>query len=52
MFDDFETQVQIDEIIPEEYEDWLESIHSQEDESWFERFCEEYAAERFEDIFA
>ena len=23
MFDDFTTQIQIDEIIPEEYEDWL-----------------------------
>lgn len=23
MFDDFDTQVQIEEIIPEEYEDWL-----------------------------
>ena len=23
MFDDFETQVQVEEIIPEEYEDWL-----------------------------
>lgn len=23
MFGDFETQIQIDEIIPEEYEDWL-----------------------------
>lgn len=28
MFDDFDTQIQIDEIIPEEYEDWL-------------RYCEE-----------
>ena len=23
MFDDFESQIQIEEIIPEEYEDWL-----------------------------
>ena len=23
MFDDFDTQIQSDEIIPEEYEDWL-----------------------------
>lgn len=23
MFDDFDTQIQVDEIIPEEYEDWL-----------------------------
>ena len=23
MFDDFDTQIQIEEIIPEEYEDWL-----------------------------
>lgn len=25
-FDDFDTQIQSDEIIPEEYEDWLQSI--------------------------
>ena len=23
MFDDFDTQTQVEEIIPEEYEDWL-----------------------------
>ena len=23
MFDDFDTQIQSDEIIPDEYEDWL-----------------------------
>jgi len=23
MFDDFDTEIQSDEIIPEEYEDWL-----------------------------
>lgn len=26
MFDDFDVQIQSDEIIPEEYEDWLQSI--------------------------
>ena len=25
-FDDFDTQIQSDEIIPEEYEDWLQGI--------------------------
>lgn len=25
-FDDFDTQVQSDEIIPEEYDDWLQSV--------------------------
>ena len=29
-FDDFDTQVQSDEIIPEEYEDWLRWVYSQE----------------------
>ena len=23
MFDDFDTQIQVDEISPEEYEDWI-----------------------------
>ena len=23
MFDDFDTQIQVEEIVPEEYEDWL-----------------------------
>ena len=32
MFDDFETQVQIDEIIPEEYEDWIRFCESEQDE--------------------
>jgi hypothetical protein len=26
MFDDFDVQIQSDEIIPEEYDDWLKSI--------------------------
>ena len=26
MFDDFDVQIQSDEIIPEEYDDWLQSI--------------------------
>ena len=34
MFDDFETQIQIEEIIPEEYEDWLESLRRQEVNDW------------------
>jgi hypothetical protein len=29
MFDDFDTQQQSDEIIPEEYEDWLRWVYSQ-----------------------
>lgn len=49
MFDDFETQIQIDEIIPEEYEDWLESIRKEEHDEWFRQFCEDIAEERFEE---
>jgi hypothetical protein len=30
MFDDFFTEQQSDEIIPEEYEDWLRWVYSQE----------------------
>lgn len=30
MFDDFDTQVCIEEIIPEEYEDWMHWIYSSE----------------------
>lgn len=30
-FDDFDTQVQIDEIIPEEYEDWMRYVYGGED---------------------
>jgi hypothetical protein len=30
MFDDFETQIQCDELIPEEYEDWLKFCSSGE----------------------
>lgn len=30
MFDDFDTMQQSDEIIPEEYEDWLRWMYSQE----------------------
>lgn len=26
VFDDFDTQIQSDEIIPEEYDDWLQSV--------------------------
>ena len=32
MFDDFDTQVQIEEIIHEEYEDWLRFCESEHDE--------------------
>ena len=49
MFDDFETQIQIDEIIPEEYEDWLESIRNEEHDEWFRQFCEYIAEERYEE---
>lgn len=28
MFDDFDTQVQSDEIIPEEYDDWVATLDS------------------------
>ena len=38
MFDDFETQVQIDEIVPEEYEDWLEFLRNEEVKEWEEDF--------------
>ena len=30
MFDDFDTMQQSDEIIPEEYEDWLRWMYNQE----------------------
>ncbi len=29
MFDDFDTQQQSDEIIPEEYEDWMRLVYSE-----------------------
>jgi hypothetical protein len=45
MFDDFETQVQIEEIIPEEYEDWLDSLIEEHAEKWLQDFAEEYATE-------
>ena len=32
MYDDFDTQQQSDEIIPEEYEDWLRWMYSQPQE--------------------
>ena len=32
MFDDFDLQIQSDEIIPEEYEDWCRWMYSQEKE--------------------
>ena len=28
MYDDFDTQIQCDEIIPAEYEDWMRSVYS------------------------
>ena len=28
MFDDFDTQIQIEEIIPEEYEDWMKEVYN------------------------
>lgn len=30
MFDDFDVQIQSDEIIPEEYEDWLRWVYTQD----------------------
>ena len=33
MYNDFTTQIQIDEIIPEEYEDWMRLVYSQNDEN-------------------
>ena len=32
MFDDFDVQIQSDEIIPEEYEDWLATIGKTDEE--------------------
>ena len=32
MFDDFDVQIQSDEIIPEEYEDWLAMIEKTDEE--------------------
>ena len=31
MFDDFDTMIQSDEIIPEEYEDWCRWMYSEKD---------------------
>ena len=45
MFDDFDTQIQIEEIIPEEYEDWLDSLIGEHAEKWLQDFAEEYATE-------
>ena len=45
MFDDFDTQVQIEEIIPEEYEDWLDSLIEEHAEKWLQDLAEEYATE-------
>ena len=45
MFDDFDTQVQIEEIIPEEYEDWLDSLTEEHAEKWLQDLAEEYATE-------
>lgn len=50
MFDDFDVQIQSDEIIPEEYEDWLAMEEAQEvleadleaQDRWYTKtFCEE-----------
>ena len=51
MFDDFDVQIQSDEIISEEYEDWLVMIGKTDEEvqadleaqdKWYtETFCEE-----------
>ena len=38
MFDDFDTQVQIDEIIPEEYEDWLRFCAGAYEASEYEKY--------------
>ncbi len=32
MFDDFDLQIQSDEIIPEEYEDWCRWMYSSKEE--------------------
>ena len=32
MFDDFDVQIQSDEIVPEEYEDWLAMIEKTDEE--------------------
>ena len=45
MFDDFDTQIQIEEIIPEEYEDWLDSLIEEHAEKWLKDLAEEYATE-------
>ena len=45
MYDDFDTQQQSDEIIPEEYEDWLDSLIEEHTEKWLQDLAEEYATE-------
>ena len=38
MFDDFDTQIQIDEIMPEEYEDWLRFCAGAYEASEYEKY--------------
>ena len=35
-YDSFEENIQVEEIVPEEYEDWLESIRREEATEWFD----------------
>ena len=38
MFDDFDTQVQIDEINPEEYDDWIRFCARAYEEAEYEKY--------------
>ena len=52
MFDDFDVQIQSDEIIPEEFEDWLAMIGMTEEEVQADLEAQDrWYHETFEDVF-
>lgn len=51
MFDDFDVQIQSDEIIPEEYEDWLATIGMTDEEVQADLEAQDrWYHETFEDV--
>lgn len=51
MFDDFDVQIQSDEIIPEEYEDWLAMIGMTDEEVQADLEAQDrWYHETFEDV--
>lgn len=45
-YDSFEENVQVEEIVPEEHEDWLESIRQEEATEWFDDVVRSIFVER------